>query len=680
MDMSTNQKKNRINELSKVLKQHNYNYYVLNQPKISDYEYDMLLKELQQLEKENPQWMLPDSPTQRVGSDLEQRFVQVKHSEPMLSLDNTYNEQELSDFVQRVNKSIEDKIQFTCELKYDGVAISVHYKNGILVKAITRGDGTKGDDVTENVKTIRTIPLTLKGDYPDMLEVRGEIFMSHQSFQKLNERRAEENKPQFANPRNSASGSLKLQKSSEVAKRGLDAFFYQVIVNNDLLFDNQYDALVKIKSWGIKTPEVLQLANSIDEMMDFIHIWDKKRQELPYDIDGVVFKVNDFEQRNILGFTSKSPRWAISYKFLAERAGTALLSVDYQVGRTGAITPVANLEPVQLSGTIVKRASLHNQDIIEKLDLHELDTVWVEKGGEIIPKIVGVDTSVRKSSTPVQFISHCPECGTLLIKNEDEAAHYCPNQEGCPPQIKGKLYHFISRKALDIDSLGQGKIEILYDEGLIKTPADIYALTYEQLLGIEKAYTDGDVTRVVKFREKTTENILNGIENSKTIPFHRVLFGLGIRYVGSTVAKILAISFQNIDRLMQASFEELVAVNEIGERIAQSVIDYFKADKNRQIIAGLKASGLQFATQQTEETVDILAEKKFVVSGVFESFSRDELKQLIEQYGGKNVSSVSSKTDYIIAGEKPGASKITKATSLGIPIISEKEFLEMINE
>lgn len=679
MDKST--AKQRIQSLSRQLQEHNHKYYVLNQPEISDYEYDMMLKELQDLERQFPDLAEPDSPTQRVGSDIDQHFEQVVHPTPMLSLDNTYNEQELADFDRRVRKEAGDKLTYVCELKYDGVAIGLHYENGKLVRAVTRGDGVQGDDVTGNVKTIRSVPLKLRGtDYPQVFEARGEIFMPHQSFKKLNEQRKAENKPAFANPRNSAAGSLKMQKSAEVAQRSLDCFLYQFIGNN-LPADTHIGNLRKAREWGLKVPEHIQKCNNLKEVYDFISRWESQRHELPYDTDGVVVKVNEYALRDELGTTAKSPRWAIAYKFKADSVKTQLKSVDFQVGRTGAVTPVANLEPVLLAGTTVKRASLHNEDIIKKLDLREQDWVYVEKGGEIIPKITDVDRDKRKKDAkPVAFISHCPECGTKLKKLPEEAAHYCPNETGCPPQIKGRLHHFISRKAMNIDSLGEGKIEVLYDAGLIRNVADLYDLKKEDVLGLSKAYEQEGKTRVVRFQEKTTENILNGIEASREVPFERVLYALGIRFVGATVAKKLAQEFGSIEALMEADQETLTAIDEIGNRIAESVTAYFAKEEHRQIIARLRQAGVQMEVQLDSEQKDTLAGKKFVITGVFDNHSREQLKELIEQHGGKNVSSVSSKTDYILAGKNMGESKRQKADKHNIPLISEDDFLKMLEE
>lgn len=682
MDKSTASK--RIDELSKELHEHNFKYYVLSSPSISDYEFDMKLKELEKLENEFPEFTDPNSPTKRVGGDITKEFRQVKHQYPMLSLGNTYSREEVVDFINRIKKAIPGEVEYVCELKYDGVAIGLRYENGLLYMAVTRGDGEQGDDVTTNVKTIKSIPLRLQGDdYPASFEIRGEIMMPYSSFEKLNRIKAENGETPFANPRNSASGSLKMQDSAEVAKRDLDCFLYFILGEN-LPFDNHFDNLTAARKWGLKVPEYITRCKTIDEIFDFINHWDKARTDLEFDIDGVVIKVNSYAQQQELGTTAKSPRWAIAYKFKAEQAETKLNSIDYQVGRTGAVTPVANLEPVLLAGTTVKRASLHNADIIAKLDVRIGDTVKVEKGGEIIPKIVGVDLLKRKPGTQkVAFTQTCPECGTTLIRKEGEAAHYCPNDEGCPPQIKGKLEHFISRRAMDIDSLGEGKIELLYDKELVRNAADLYDLKFDQVLGLEKVYP-ADLEkkeRTVSFREKTTENILKGIEASRKVPFPRLLYALGIRYVGETVARKLAEHFKSMDALMQAGFDDLVAVHEIGERIAESVINYFQKENHREMIRRLKDHELQMEIEETElPKGGVLDGKTFVVSGVFRHFSRDGIKETIEQHGGKNVGSVSGNTDYLVAGDKMGPAKRTKAEKLGVKIISEDDFREMIGE
>lgn len=679
--MTPEEAKKRIEQLTRELQRHNYNYYVLNNPVISDYEYDMMLKELEELEKKYPQFKLPDSPTQRVGADITKEFKTVKHKYPMLSLANTYSEGEVRDFLNRVEKAVGSPVEYVCELKYDGVAISLIYNNGILVQAVTRGDGIQGDDVTNNVKTIRTIPLRLLGDYKDELEVRGEIFMPREGFEKLNREREEIGEPPFANPRNAAAGSIKMQDPKEVAKRPLDNFMYYV--PHDLPgVETHYQALQFIKKLGLKVSNNIALCKTEKEIFEFINDWDEGRKNLPFDIDGIVIKVNRIDIQKKLGYTAKNPRWAIAYKFKAERVETVLLSIEYQVGRTGAVTPVANLKPVLLAGTVVKRASLHNADIIAQLDVRIGDHVFVEKGGEIIPKIVGVNLEKRKpGAKPVKFIEYCPECGTKLVRKEGEAAYYCPNEDACPPQIKGKLEHFISRKAMNIESLGEGKIEILYDKGLVKDPADLYELTYDDLYGLEKVIPagEGEKPRKISFREKTVKNILQGIENSKKVPFPRVLYALGIRYVGETVAKKLAYHFKSIDALKSASFEELVVVEDIGEKIAESVIKWFEKPSHIDMIERLRKHGVQLELKEEENVVsDVLEGKSFVVSGVFERHSRDEIKELIEKYGGKNVSSISSKTDYVLAGDKMGPVKKEKAEKLGIPIISEEEFEKMI--
>ncbi|MCD6112378.1 MAG: NAD-dependent DNA ligase LigA [Bacteroidales bacterium] len=680
MDNKSKAKK-RIKELSNQIREHNYNYYQLSKPVISDYDFDMLLEELINLEKQYPEFVEPDSPTKRVGGGTTKEFKQVKHKYPMLSLSNTYSENELKDFIARINKIIDEEPEFVCELKYDGLSISLTYINGSLSKAVTRGDGVKGDDVTANVKTINTIPLKLRGSgFPDEFEIRGEIFMPKKGFEKINNERIEIGESPFANPRNAASGSLKMLNSSEVAKRPLDCALYYFLTENPP-FDNHYDNLMNAKKWGFKISNYIVKCKNIDEILDFINYWNKKRDELPFDIDGIVIKVNSYRQQKELGYTAKSPRWAIAYKFKAERVSTRLISISYQVGRTGAITPVANLEPVALAGTTVKRATLHNADIIEKLDVRINDTVFVEKGGEIIPKIVAVDLSKRPAdSKSIEFISKCPECGTTLVRKPGESIHYCPNEYNCPPQIKGKLEHFISRKAMNIDSLGEGKIEILYDNNLLNNIADFYYLTYDKLFGLEKKYLEGENEKKLSFKEKTATNILKGIESSKNVPFPRVLYALGIRYVGETVAKKLAKHYKNIDNLIAASYEELILINDIGERIAESIIDYFHDEKNLEIINKLKENGIQFSLNEDVVIKNYLNGKSFVISGVFKGHSRDELKKMIEDNGGRNLSSISSKTDYVLAGENMGPKKYEKAKKLNIPIISENEFLEMIKK
>jgi DNA ligase (NAD+) len=679
--MDREKAKFKIQELTDALNDHNYRYYVLSKPVISDYDFDMLLEELIRLEKEYPEFALPDSPTKRVGGEITKEFRQVKHSVPMLSLTNTYSEEEIREFENRIKKIIGGPVEYVCELKYDGVSISLAYSMGKLVSAVTRGDGVQGDDVTTNIKTIKSIPLRLKGDYPEEFVIRGEIFMPRDGFAKMNAERIENGEEPFANPRNATSGSIKMQDSAEVARRPLDCFLY-FILGEKLPFQNHYDSLLKAREWGFKIPQYIAKCRNIDEVMDFIHVWDKGRKELPFEIDGVVIKVNDYNQQQELGFTAKSPRWAIAYKFKAERVSTKLVSVSYQVGRTGAITPVANLEPVQLAGTVVKRASLHNADVIEALDVREGDLVYVEKGGEIIPKIVGVDESKRTAgSERLRFIDRCPECNTPLIRTEGEAAWYCPNEEGCPPQIKGRIEHFISRNAMNIDSLGEGKVEMLFDNGLIKDASDLYYLTYDQLLGLEKVFeaTGDKKEKKLSFKEKTVTNILNGIEASKAVPFDRVLYALGIRFVGQTVAKKLAHHYRDIEKLKQVTFEELILVDEIGERIAGSVLEFFGKTKNLNIIERLKIKGVQFAMAKSSEPVsDKLKGKTIVASGRLEHFSREEIEETIRQHGGKPVSSVSKKTDYLLAGENVGTNKLEKASELNVPVLTEAEFIKML--
>ena len=682
--MNKEEAKAKIAELSSIIENHNYNYYVLANPTISDYDFDMLLNELIALEQQFPELILPDSPTQRVGGGITKEFQTVKHRYPMLSLSNSYNIEEVKEFISRIKKTIEEEVEFVCELKFDGISISLTYENGLFVKAVTRGDGTQGDEVTANVKTIRTIPLRLKGDYPDFFEMRGEIIMPHSSFNAINAERDDLGLQPFANPRNAAAGTIKLQDSKEVAKRKLDQYCYFMMMDEDkMIFKNHYESLMTAKEWGFNISNFMARCNNVEDIEDFINYWDKQRKELPFDIDGIVIKVNDFRQREILGFTSKSPRWAIAYKFKAEEARTKLLSVDFQVGRHGTITPVANLEPVQLAGTIVKRATLHNADFIEQLDLHYDDIVCVEKGGEIIPKITAVDLSQRKEySEKVTFITKCPECGTSLVKADGETAWYCPNTLGCPPQIKGRIEHFISRKAMNIESLGEGKVEVLFDNNLIKDYSDLYDLTYEKLFGIEKTIMVdeiNDITRKVSFKEKTANNIIEAIEKSKSVPFARVLFALGIKYVGETTAKLIAKSMGSIDNIINATVEELTEIEEVGEKIALSIKDFFADERNIHIINRLKDAGLQF--EQEKKVVSsnqVLSGMNIVVSGIFSTMSRDEIKQLIEDLGGKNVSSISKKTTFVLAGEKMGPEKRKKAESLGIEIKSEDDFLKML--
>jgi len=674
----------RIKQLSAELEEHNYKYYVLASPSISDYDFDMKIKELSDLENAYPEYAFDDSPTKRVGGDITKEFINRKHNYPMLSLSNTYNKGEIISFHQRVLKGLENTVpEYVCELKYDGVAISLVYEHGKLKHAVTRGDGEKGDDVTNNVKTIRSVPLNLKGNFPDFFEIRGEIFMPHKAFNDLNQERLERGDAAFANPRNAAAGSLKMQDSKEVAKRKLDCYLYYVI-GDQLPFSTHFESLNEAQKWGFKTSSFMARCKNTDEIDEFIQLWDKERKKLAFDIDGVVIKVNSYAQQQELGFTAKSPRWAIAYKFKAEQACTPLLSVSYQVGRTGAITPVANLEAVFLAGTTVKRASLHNEDIIKKLDIHENDWLYVEKGGEIIPKIVGVDLEKReKNAKPIAFLSQCPECGTELKRSEGEAAWYCPNEFECPPQIKGRIEHFISRKAMNIDSLGEGKLEILYDKGLVKNIDDLYVLKYEDLIGLEKSFeSEGDQkNRIIRFREKTVENILKALEASKEVPFERVLFALGIRHVGETVAKTLAAYFKDLHHLMEANAEELINIPEIGPRIAESLVSYFSSEKNRAIIQALEAYGLQttFVDNRPEGQNKAFEGLKVVVSGVFTNYKRDEIKSLIENAGGKNVSSISAQTDLLVAGENMGPAKKEKAVKLGIKIIDEDEFGRLLN-
>lgn len=663
--------KEKIDQLRADLHRHNYNYYVLNAPEISDKEFDDMMRELQDLEKAHPEYMDKTSPTMRVGSDLNKNFVQVAHKYPMLSLGNTYSENEVADFYDRVKKSLNEDFEVCCELKYDGTSISLTYEDGKLVQAVTRGDGEKGDDVTDNVKTIRSIPLVLHGDYPKSFEIRGEILMPWESFEALNRERELREEPLFANPRNAASGTLKSQNSSVVANRKLDAYLYYLLGEN-LPGDGHYENLQAAKNWGFKISDHMHKAQTLQEIFDYIRYWDTERKNLPVATDGIVLKVNSLRQQRNLGYTAKSPRWAIAYKFQAERALTRLNKVSYQVGRTGAITPVANLDPVQLSGTIVKRASLHNADIIEGLDLHIGDLVYVEKGGEIIPKITGVDKDARGMmlGEKVRFITHCPECGSPLIRYEGEAAHYCPNETACPPQIKGKIEHFISRRAMNIDGLGPETVDLFYQVGLIKDASDLYALKVEDIMGLER------------MGRKSAENIIRGIEASKSVPFERVLFALGIRFVGETVAKKLAHALGEIEAIRGAGLDTLKAIDEIGEKIAQSIVAYFDNPMNDALVKRLEAAGLQFcrSEEELEGRTDKLAGLSIVISGVFAHHSRDEYKSLIEKNGGKNVGSISSKTSFILAGENMGPSKLEKAQKLGIRILNENEFLQMLSE
>jgi DNA ligase (NAD+) len=664
--------KQKIQVLSKKLNKWNHEYYVLSTPSVSDYDFDMALAELQKLEERFPELADPNSPTKRVGGDITKKFETVAHKYPMLSLSNSYSREDIEEFGQRIEKSIGGDITYVCELKYDGVAISLTYENGELTKAITRGDGAQGEEVTANVKTIRTVPLKLHGSFPEFFEIRGEIVFPLDAFNKLNEEREAAGEALFANPRNTASGTIKMQDSKVVASRGLDCYLYQVYANK-LIANGHFESIKDVESWGFKVPQekdkYITTAKSVDEVMAFIDYWDKARKDLPFEIDGIVIKVNNYHIQNELGFTAKSPRWAIAYKFKAERVSTILESIDYQVGRTGAITPVANLTPVQLGGTTVKRASLHNSDQIEKLDIRVNDQVYVEKGGEIIPKILGVNLAVRpKNSTPVNYPTQCPICETALIRKEGEAQHYCPNDKGCPPQLKGKIEHYIGRKMMNIDGLGAETVDQLFEAGLINNIADLYDLTVDQVLPLER------------MAEKSANKLIEGVEASKQVDFAKVLFGLGIRYVGETVAKKLAKHFKSIDNIQKATLEELIAVDEIGDRIAESLVEYFTDEYNTSIIDRLRNAGVQLELEEddTQPMSNVLAGKTIVVSGIFQ-ISRNDLKNLIEQNGGKSGSSISSKTDYLICGEKMGPAKLKKAENLEIKMISESEFLELIN-
>ena len=680
MEVQTAQ--DRIDHLIREINRHNYQYYMLDNPTISDYDFDQLLQELIDLEAAHPELKRPDSPTQRVGGEVTKRFESAAHLYPMQSLGNTYSQEDLGEFDRRVRELLAEPPAYVCELKYDGVAISLIYENGLLVRAVTRGDGTRGDVVTANVRTIPTVPLQLQGDYPPLIEVRGEIIMPFSSFEQLNAEREEIGEAPFANPRNAASGSLKLQDSSEVAKRGLDFKLYFAL-GEQLPENNHFDRLLKLHEWGFRKPDVMEKVADLQGVYDFLHNWEEKRKTLPYPIDGVVIKVNDFEQQRQVGATAKSPRWAIAYKFKADRVSTKLLSVDFQVGRTGIITPVGNLSPVSLAGTVVKRATLNNADFMAEMDIREGDSLFVEKGGEIIPKIVAVDYEKRlPDARPVPFITHCPVCGTELQQAEGEAGIFCPNSDHCAPQIKGRLEHFIARKAMNIDSLGEGKIDMLYANGLVKNIADLYSLTYEQLFGLEKVIEDEEgKTKTLSFREKTVQNILSGIEASKQVPFERVLFALGIRFVGEVTAKKLARHFKTMDAVANAPIEELTTVEDVGERVAQSITAYFNDTDNLEILMRLREAGLQFelSQSQSQPASDTLAGKSIVVSGVF-TVPRDTIKELVERHGGKNVSSISKNTSFVLAGEKMGPEKRKKAEALGIPIISEEEFKAMIGE
>lgn len=671
--MTISEAQERITELTKALEKHNHLYYVKNQPEISDYDFDMMLKDLESLEERFPELQHPNSPTKRVGGDITKKFESVLHDYPMLSLSNSYSKEEIVDFESRARKLTDADLEYVCELKYDGVAIGIRYLNGAFDRAVTRGDGTKGEDVSANVRTIKTVPMTLQGnDFPDELEIRGEIFFPLDGFEALNQQRAQAGEDLYANPRNTASGTLKNQDSSLVAERGLDCYLYGVYSKSNIA-SNHYEAVQAAGNWGFQIPEhserMIERCKGIDEIMDFINYWDTKRHDLNFEIDGVVIKVNAYDQQEELGYTAKSPRWAIAYKFKAASVSTQLNSITYQVGRTGAITPVANLSPVLLAGTTVKRASLHNADQIAKLDLRIGDHVFVEKGGEIIPKVIGVDMAKRSDdAVPFEYGEFCPECNTPLIRLEGEAQHYCPNQAECPPQVAGRMQHFISRRAMDIEGIGAETIEQFYEAGLIKNIADLYDLGAEDLLPLER------------MAQKSVDNILQGLEASKEVPFERVLFALGIRYVGETVAKKLARHFHSMEKLQAASTEELLSVDEIGNRIAQSVQEFFTQEANTAIIDRLKNHGLQLEIPQEalSDRTDKLSGKTFVISGVFERHSRDELKELIEKNGGKNTGSVSAKTTYLLAGDGMGPSKRTKAEKLGVTIISEGDFEAMI--
>jgi DNA ligase (NAD+) len=658
---------NTIQVLREELNQHNHQYYVLDAPTISDFDFDLKLKQLQELETKHPEFFDPNSPTQRVGGTITKNFATVVHEHRMYSLDNSYSKEDLIDWEHKIQRVLGNvNLEYTCELKYDGASISITYQDGKLVRAVTRGDGFQGDDVTNNIKTIKSIPLQLKGNYPSKFDIRGEIILPFEGFEKMNQELIEIGETPYSNPRNTASGSLKLQDSAEVAKRPLECLLY-FITGAHLPFNSQIDGLQHARNWGFKVPTTSKLASSLDEVFEFIHYWDTHRHDLPYETDGVVVKVNSFQHQEELGYTAKSPRWAIAYKFKSEQVTTTLNSISYQVGRTGSITPVANLDPVQLAGTIVKRASLHNADQIEKLDIRVGDRVYVEKGGEIIPKIIGV-AEQGNPSFPTVYITHCPECATELVRKEGEANHFCPNFYGCPPQIIGRIQHYISRKAMDIEGLGGETVALLYQNGLVKDYSDLYELTVEQLLPLDR------------MAQKSAENLVNGVELSKNIPFERVLFALGIRYVGETVAKKLAKHYKSIEALQHASLLDLMLVDEIGERIAQSVIEFFENTHNQQILNRLKGFGVQFEIVEkfNPNATQLLDGKTFVVSGVFSKFSRDELKKAIEDNGGKVGSSISSKTDFVVAGENMGPAKLEKAVQLKITILSEDDFIAMI--
>lgn len=674
----------RIAELSRMINEHNYKYYVLAQPEISDFKYDTLMQELISLETLFPDLLDKNSPSRRVGGEVTKRFPVVRHTYPMLSLGNTYSSEELLDFDQRIKNALNDPFEYVCELKFDGVAIGIVYEGGELVRAVTRGDGIQGDDITNNVRTIGSIPLRIeRDDMPAEFEVRGEVIMPHLSFLELNKERESNGESLFANPRNAAAGSLKLQDSSITARRKLDCFIYGLL-GEDRPYNTHFDNLQKLREWGFKVSSYTVKVSGISEVFDYLKEIFEKRPGLPYDIDGVVIKVNDYTQQEVLGYTSKSPRWAISYKYRAEQAKTILQSVSYQVGRTGAITPVANLQAVVVAGSTIRRASLYNADKMKELDLHEQDIVFIEKGGDVIPKVVATDHAQRApGAKKIEFITHCPECGSALVRAAGEAIHYCPNSETCPPQLQGKIEHFIGRKAMNIESLGQGKTELLIQRGLLKNIADLYDLNYNNLLGLEKNVSgkDQEGQRTISFREKTVENILTGIEKSKEVPFERVLFALGIRHLGETMAKKIAKHFSSIEYLSRASYEELVSIHEVGHRIAQSIIDYFSDLGNMETIGRLKKAGLRFSVETISDHPEemLLTGKTFVVSGIFINHSRDELKSLIEQHGGRLGSSISSRTDYVVAGDNMGPEKRKKAIALNVPIIGEEEFRAMIN-
>lgn len=662
------QPKDRIDQLRALLNEQNYRYYVLNDPLISDFEYDKLMRELQDLEQANPQYADPNSPTQRVGSDRANQFASVTHRFPMQSLSNTYSREEVTDFDTRIRKEV-GEVEYVCELKFDGTSISLLYEHGQLVRAATRGDGTVGDDVTENVRTIRSIPLQLRGGgYPDLFEIRGEILMPYKSFERLNREREDIGETPFANPRNAAAGSLKQQSSAVTASRDLDAYLY-MLAGDEMPYATHYESLLAARQWGFKVSDQMKLCRNLDEVMEFIRYWDKARESLPFATDGVVIKVNSYAMQKQLGSTAKAPRWAVAYKFKAEQALTRLLSVDFQVGRTGAITPVANLEPVQLAGTVVKRASLHNAEQIALLDIRLGDMVYVEKGGEIIPKITEVELSERPAeSQPFEFITRCPECGTELVKYEGEARHYCPNSSSCPPQIVGRIVHFISRKAMNIEGLGDETVQLLYDNGLVHDISDLYTLKR------------ADLVRLPRLGEKSADNILRNIEASKQVPFARVLFAIGIRFIGETTAKILARQFKNIDALIHADPEQLIEAEEVGEKIARSIIEYFADAGNMRIVERLRSFGLQFQNQVQKGATDRLAGLNFVISGTFVHHSRDQLKELIERHGGRNLSGVSSNVNYLLAGQNIGPAKLAKASKLGIKMINEEEFMQMLGD